>query len=528
MQLVDAFFRKLGYTPVPASIEEPRPQASDTSYAGASRRSKELAGWNPGLGSADADLLSELPDLVARSRDLSRNHGIASGALQTLVDNIVGTGLVLAANPDYRALGKSKEWAQEFRREVEALWRPWANHTYADATNIDSFNAMTTLVARSWFDNGETFALPVWVQDGRTPFRTKIQLVEADRVSNPHSKLDSERIRSGIEIDRLGKPIAYHVQKKHPGDAYGMFGGINQEWERVPAETDFARKRVIHVFVRERIGQNRGKPFVTSVMQQFKMFDHYSRTEMQAAVANALIAAIVKTPLDGESVREMVGGTPQDRDEYMAGVQDQLVPLRGGSFIQTPPGTEIAPFIPTRPAAQFGAFLETVARHIGAGLNLPYELLLKDWSKTNYSSARAALLEAWRFFRGRRSFLTDKWCQPVFDLWFEEAVHGGLLSISPEEYYRNREAYTRANWIGPGRGWIDPVKEAEAAQIRIQSGLSTLQDEAAEQGSDWEEVLEQQAVEKAKREELGLAPAVVDATQAQQESTPREESEEAA
>ena len=141
-------------------------------------------------------------------------------------------------------------------------------------------------------------------------------------------------------------------------------------------------------------------------------------------------------------------------------------------------------------------------RHIGTGLNIPYELLLKDFSKTNYSSARSALLEAWRYFNGRRQWLSTYWATPVYELWLEEAVNKGL--VDAPDFYENRYAYTRCKWIGPGRGWVDPVKEAQACQIRMDIGLSTLEAECAGQGLDWEEVLEQRAREKAKLAELGL------------------------
>ena len=90
-------------------------KASDTAHRAASHRARELSSWLPPLGSADSDLLGELPTLVSRSRDLSRNHGVAAGAMQTLTDNVVGTGLRLSATPDYRALGKDKKWADELR-----------------------------------------------------------------------------------------------------------------------------------------------------------------------------------------------------------------------------------------------------------------------------------------------------------------------------------------------------------------------------------------------------------------------------
>ena len=83
----------------------------DTAHRGASLSAREFASWLPYGGSGDSDLNPELGTLRERSRDLVRNHGVASGALQTLTDNVVGTGFRLVALPDYKALGKDKAWA---------------------------------------------------------------------------------------------------------------------------------------------------------------------------------------------------------------------------------------------------------------------------------------------------------------------------------------------------------------------------------------------------------------------------------
>ena len=133
---------------------------------------------------------------------------------------------------------------------------------------------------------------------------------------------------------------------------------------------------------------------------------------------------------------------------------------------------------------------------------------MKDFSKTNYSSARAALMEAWRFFMGRRQWLSTYWARPVYELWLEEAINKDL--IDAPGFYDNKALWTRCKWIGPGRGWIDPVKEAQASKIRMEIGLSTLEDECAIQGLDWEEVLEQRAREQTRIQELGLPLQCVD------------------
>ncbi len=480
----------------------------DPPHMGASLTSRELGSWQPAQGSADADLLPDLPVLMARSRDLFRNHGIAAGANQTLVDNVVGTGPRLSSTPDYLALGKSKDWAEEWSNRVERLvWRPWANTTACDAAYSLTFGGMTQQVFRSALQNGEALALPLWIPDARSTFGTRIQVIESDRLGNPLGRVDTKHLRSGIEIDDYGRPLAYWIRKGHPGDAYIGYIADAMQWEQISAETSWGRKRVIHVHEKERTGQSRGKPILAPVLQQFKMLDHYQRTELQAAIVNALVAMTIETPLDSQTVAQMFGGDLEDPrfQAYLAAKNEYRVALKGGAVLPLFPGDKAQPFTPARPASQYGAFVEVVLRHIGAALGLPYELLLKDFSKTNYSSARAALLEAWRFFNGRRHWLTTYWCTPVYELVLEEAVNAGI--IEAPGFYENRYAYSKCLWVGDGRGWIDPVKEAQAAKIRMDNNLSTLERECAEQGLDWEEVLEQRAAEIARIRELGLPEA---------------------
>jgi lambda family phage portal protein len=370
-----------------------------------------------------------------------------------------------------------------------------------------NFNGMTQLVFRSALENGEAIALPLWIARPDSQFKTCLQLVESDRLRNPWGTQNfwglgaTPNLIAGIEKDDYGRPVAYWIQKaplylngwmlQMPVNAY--------DFERIPAETSWGRKQVLHMHVKERIGQTRGRPILTPVIEQFRMLDSYERTELQSAIVNALIAGTIETPLDPQTLTDLVGGDP---NKYIQAKNEYRVQLEGGTFIPLYPGDKMQPFLPARPAAQFSAFVESVSRQIGVALGLPYELLIKDFSKTNYSSARAALLEAWRFFSVRRAWLAASWAGPVYRLWLEEAVNAGL--VDAPNFYENQAYYCRSKWIGMGKGWVDPVKEAEAAQLRMQSMLSTLEKECAEQGEDWNEVIEQRALENARLEELGL------------------------
>lgn len=489
------------------AFSEPGPVVmafQDTAHSGASYVRKELANWTPSMTPPDAEILPELNTLVSRSRDLARNHGIAAGLLQTQVDNIVGTGLRLAAMPDFRALGKDVDWAENWARTTEALWRSWSNSFCCDAARRLTFNGLTQQILRATLMNGEVLALPLWLEDAQHQFATSFQLVEGDRLGNPDYAADSEHLRGGIEIDDYGKPLAYWFRKAPKNSSTWLWQGggwfdMTAEWERIPARTEWGRPRVLHMFFQERVGQSRGKPLITSVLEQFKLFDHYQRAELQSSIVNALVAGIIETPMDQQAIANLVGDDPNG---YLASKNEWRTSLQGGAMIPLYPGDKLAPFAPARPSSQYEHFSETQLRHIGAAVNLPYELLLKDFSKTNYSSARAALLEAWRYFLGKRQWLAEYWATLVYAMWLEEAVGKGL--VEAPGFYEKVYYWTRCKWIGPGRGWIDPVKEAQASQVRMSIGISTREQECAEQGTDYQDTAEQIARERTQARDLGI------------------------
>ena len=481
-----------------------------------SAASDDLAmyGWNPVAASADADLLPDLETLVARSRDLGRNNGLMAGANQTLRDNIVGAVLKLSAMPDYRLLGWTRERAREWGNITEAKFRSWSETPECDAGRTLNLLGQTLQALGGAMANGDAVALPLWLPRAGARWNTRLLLVESDRLSTPVGLEHRENLRAGIEMDHYGAPVAYHILKRHPGDAFGallgmMSGASALEWDRVPAFTPWGRRRVIHLHDKERTGQSRGRPIVSAVMREFHMAGKYASNELQASVANSLVAAFLESDLDPESSAALFGDAPRDAWNTSLKQARNIREMKGAAVIPLPAGAKLSSFTPNRPNQAFEAFMLASLRHIAAGMNLPYELLLKDFSKSNYSSARAALLEAWRYFNGRRRWLSDYWLKPIYELWLEEAINAG--EIEAPDFYANRYAYCRAKFIFGGRGWVDPVKEAQATVLRMNAGLSTLEKECAEQGEDYEEVLDQRAIERQMMVDRGLDPATVTA-----------------
>lgn len=456
-----------------------------------------MANWNPLPGSADADTLPDLGTMTARSRDLTRNNGVMAGGIQTLRDNIVGATLRLSATPDYRLLGWSREKAREWGNHSEAQFRTWAETTECDAARTLNLLGMSLQALGGAMMNGDVAALPLWLPRNGSSWATRLMVLESDRLATPLELRHRANIRGGIEFDQYGAPVAYYLLKQHPGDVLlgGFTGAAWQEWERIPAYTDWGRRRFLHLHDKERTGQSRGKPIVASVMKDFHMLGKYASNELQASLANSLVAAFLQSDMDSQQAAE-VFGTDASSDIWkdFMGRKPMVRQMEGAAILPLPPGATLQPFSPGRPNPSFEAFMLASMRNIAAGLNMPYELLMKDFSRTNYSSARASLLEAWRYFNGRRRWLTDYWLRPIYELWLEEAVNTGV--IEAPDFYRNRHAYTRCRFIFGGRGWVDPVKDATASKIRRESQVSTLEQECAEQGLDYEEVLDQLAVEK--------------------------------
>jgi|WetSurMetagenome_2_1015567.scaffolds.fasta_scaffold01576_12 lambda family phage portal protein len=469
---------------------------NDTAHYAASREARELKTWNPYLASPDADMWGELDTLVARQRDIVRNHGLASGAIQTLVDNVIGTGFMLAPKPNIRVLRWTREKGREWARDVAAQFRTWANTKDCDVAGEMNFGSMTALAFRTGLMHGEALALPYYFERPGEPWRTRLQLVDPDRLGTPGDKTADPNVRMGIEVDAYGAPVAYYISKRHPVDIGYRVLGFN-DYERIPARTEFGRRRVLHIHDRERTGQTRGKPIMSSVLPRFRMLSDYQRNEMKSAIVNSMIAAFVESPISGEQLVDMFGGPSGDRSagfkKYTGERAAWESKLDGGAVIPLFPGDKVTSFTPSRPNDIFGSFIETIAREIGVATGMPYELIMKDFSKTSYASVRAALMEAWRFFASRRKWMTDNWLQPVYELWLEEAINRG--AISAPGFYAQRAAYCDSQWIGSAKGYVDPVREAQAAEDRMRIGVSTLEREAAEQGADWEEILEQRAVE---------------------------------
>ncbi len=462
------------------------------SYRGA-EKNRLRQDWLPGGNSPDEDILSELPDLRERSRDLNRNDGVAAGITSTMVTNVVGTGIKPQSRIDKENLGIDDATAIQFQKRAERCWEKWV--PYADSAERMDFYEIQQLIDRQILENGEVIILPLMLKEKYRPYSLALEVIESDRLVTPSDKRSEKSIRSGVKIGARGQPVSYFIQKTHPGDSTLKLRTPNSDkCIEIPARNEYGRPNVIHLYWIQRPGQTRGVPFFAPILTYFKDLADYLEAELVAA----RIAACFSLFIESEDAANMA----LNRSTETTSANTRIEDLEPGMVEYLNPGEKISSFSPERPGASFEPFVDKMLRMIGAALGLPYELVSKDFSKTNYSSARAALLEARRYFRVRQEWISRKLCQPVWDMVIEEAYL--RKELDAPNFYTQKQDWCRTRWITPGWAWIDPLKEVKAAQEAVDNNLSSLADEAAAQGKDWEEIMEQNAREDQKRKELGL------------------------
>jgi lambda family phage portal protein len=479
-------------------------------YRAADMRGREVEGWNPWIKSPDSEINAHRDRMVARQRDLVRNDGWAAGGVDRIIDNTVGAHFRLIAKPDYMALGRADKrfdatWATEYGAAVEAEWRMWADDLgcFCDGGRTLDMTAIFRMAMRQDLIDGEALAYLMWLPDFvgsyGARYATTVLMVESDRLSNPNQIQDTAGMRGGVEIDQIGAPQAYYLRREEQNDPY--LSAESMIWDRLPRETAFGRPVVIHAFEKERPTQHRGVSVLAPVLARFRMLGIYDQTELQSAVQQASIRTFITSPFSHDTLNSALSasdeGLPQyqmDRAEYHRSLHTSI----GGARLPSLYPGESIQTVADDSKKSFADFEAAVLRSISSRFGLSEGQLSQDYSRTNYSSARAALLEAWKTMARRKGTFTRRFANPIYGAWLEEALATRLADVLPKgapAFPEWRTAYARCNWLGPARGWIDPVRERQGAVLGLDAGFSTLERECAEQGLDWREAIQQRAVE---------------------------------
>ena len=479
--------------------------------SGAARNKNSMRGWLASSKTPQEDIDKNIPILRQRSRSLYMSAPLAVSAIKTNRTNIIGEGLKLKSTIDAEFLGLTPEQATEWQQTAEREFRFWAASKFCDSTRVNNFYEIQQVACMSWLMNGDACILLEYEKPSRAfPYGLRIHLIESDRVSTPHTTGNNvylyatnpdngNRIFNGVEVDKNNRVVAYHICNTYPNS--NLY--TKKEWKRVKAFGDrTGAPGVLMIFETERAEQYRGVPYLAPVIESLKQLTRYSEAEMMAAVINGIFTVFVTS----ENGTPEFGFTGVVDEEDRVSDDDINYEIGPGLVNVLNPGEKIDIADAKRPSSNFDAFVTSLAKYVGAALEIPVEVLMKSFM-SSYSASRAALLEAWKAFRMKRAWIAADFCQPVYELFLSEAIAKGRLH-APGFFLDPliRAAYCGAQWNGPAQGMVDPVKEVSAAEKRIQIGISTRQRETTELlGGDFESNVAQLARENQIMKAAGLS-----------------------
>ena len=504
----------------PLSTSRRMPEASRD--AGAFRGS--LSHWRgPQIQSRDGTS-REREVIQRRAADLMANDWSANATVDTITSNAVGTGLLPKASIPAARLGIAPEQARAVGEDMEWAFDRWMRE--ADVRGQNHFFDLQALGLRSILCKGELLHLAVMLPEKervgqQRRFSLAIQAVTPERLQTPTDMTTDPDVRDGIRYTAYGRPEGYYIACPPPSVLDSRVSGgtlLSSDFRFVRARLGH-RRQVFHLYRMEADEQERGCSTFAKSIALFRNLSDTINFELFAQGMAAQFPIFIATE-GGELpgyVQEQHGLAEKEEagPTYFQSIEEGQVWY--GKENEKPYVLESK-----RPSSNFAAFVRIVQRAMAAAQGIPYESLTKDFSETNYSSMRAALNEAWKVYSYYRQWLARAYCQPIYEMVMEEAWLRGELTLpaGAPDFYEARDLWCNADWIGPARGFIDPVKEISATILALENRLMTYSEAWAQHGGDFEEGMEKLLLEAPLLQKVRQALPVSGTTSQAAASTP--------
>jgi lambda family phage portal protein len=445
---------------------------------------RRMRGWvTPATGPNRA--IEGLATIRNRARDAQRNEwtGAASGRIWTT--NLIGTGII----------PRPKTSNAKLKEMLVSLWDQWVPQS--DADGVLDFYGLQTLATRNWIAAGEIFARlrPRRVEDGLA-VPLQIQLLESDML--PLLDVDTypglapgNRIRSGIELDLVGRRVAYWMYKEHPGDRFS--GGIMaSQLSRIPADS------ILHLYEPIRPGQLRGVSDYAPILAKLRgVMDYDDAVLERQKLANLFTLFITRTGMAGDPSINPVTGMPSDFDSKGA----PLAALEPGISQELLPGEDVKFSDPPDAGANYADFMRQQHLGVAAGQGTPYELLTGDLKDVSDRTLRVIINEFRRHCEQRQwQIVIPQFCRPIRNAWADAAALGGMLTLAQADEAKN------VTWSPQGWAYIHPTQDVQAKTMEVAAGFKSRSQIITERGEDPDEIDQQRAADAKRESRLKLNP----------------------
>lgn len=451
-------------------IAPPRRQASRAYSLG--KPSRLTDGWGTSVSSEDAELLTSLRVARSRSRQLIRDAAYAKRAKAIIQNNVIGAGMGMQA----KVKTSRDQLNTRINDDIELAWETWMCAESSHTGGVLHFHDMERMLVGQVFEAGEIFVRSYDERFGDSKVPFALDVIEPERVADdffPGFVPDGARVRLGVEVDRFHRPQAYYFLTLHPGEIR-LTAQETSKMERVPAAS------IKHLRLVERWPQTRAIPWMHAAARKLNDMDGLTEAEITAARGAACYMGFIESP-DGETSF----GEPQTDGSVQEEIEPAMVKkLKAGEKFNFA--------APNRPNSQLDPFMRMMLREVAAGTGCSYESLSRDYSQSNYSSSRLALLDDRDLWRMLQSWYMRSYRVPIHKAWLRQAVLSRAIpSISIEAYAADPAKFEAVCFKPRGWNWIDPTKEVEAYKEAVRCGFTTVTSVIAQtgNGTDLEDVL---------------------------------------
>lgn len=474
-------------TAIAIEVGPPSDKAKRRSYNGAAGGNL-YGNWASTNYSANAELYGSLESLRGRSRELSRNNDYAKRFFKMVQRNVVGRNgfkLQMRIN-DIDKDGKKKPDKMAIE-QIETAWKSWCRKDFCDASGKYSFIQMQNMIMKHVPLDGEVILRKVRGK-GANKYGFALQLIESDHIDTKYNinLPNGNAVKMGIELGKYGKPVAYHIWNQHPGDT--TFATLQHRKRiRVPAD------EIIHLYVPDRISQNRGLPWIHAAMNHLNMLGSYEEAELVASRIASNKSGIWEPKPDEDG--EYFVGDDEDDDGTI------ILESEPGKDRIGPAGYEWKANHPDHPTTAFGTFIKSMLKGISSGLDVTYNYLANDYEGVNYSSLRGAEMETRDAWRTLQTWLIEYFLVPVFEEWLENAMMSGEITLPFSKF----EKFNQPRFFGRVFQWVDPKNEMAALALALGMGITAPGFISKEyNGEDIEDVYQMIADNKDSRDLLNI------------------------
>jgi lambda family phage portal protein len=444
--------RAIGYVAPQQELQRIRARFAIQAYYDAAQISRRTLGWKRPTGDPNAGLSSlSLSRLRDSTRNLVRNNGYASNALQVIVDDTVGWGIT--------------------PMEQNETFSAWAGSTDIDADGRCDLTGIEHLVMRAVAQDGEALVRRRRRRpDDGLPIPLQVQVLEADYIdTGQHRPLpNGGRIVRGIEFDAIGRRAAYWLFRDHPGST-SVTGNV-----RFGQSVPVPASEILHVYRAERAGQVRGAPWFAPILLRIHDFDEYADATLMKQKIAACLAVITS---DVTGTADALG--TEDADD------ETIDLLQPGWIGNVPPGRTVDIVNPPS-VREYSDYVNVTLHEIASGIGVTSEDMTGDYVGINFSQARMSRLRHWARVEGWRwRMLAPQMLDPLWRWAWEAAMLAGV------------EMPRTTMWTAPGMPWIEPDKEGLAVLRNVRSGITTMPEELRRRGlhveTHWKEYQDHQA-----------------------------------